>query len=327
MINNTYNPPFEISPNILNLVVEICEILTHLKLNPNPIVPHLRKENRIKTIRASLAIENNTLNLEQVTAIIEGKRVLGNPKEIKEVKNAYNAYEKITKFNGLNVKHLLKAHKLMMSDLIDDNGLFRSSSVGIVNQKGEVIHIAPKAEFVPQLISKLFKWYQTSQYHPLIKSSVFHYEFEFIHPFSDGNGRLGRMWQSKLLGEWNEIFYFLPIEELIKENQALYYENLAKSDESGNSTRFIEFILKLIKESLLKLKNDTINDSINDTINDRQKALLSLLKTNPKITREQMAVQLNLSIITIQRTLDSLIKLEKIKRVGARKNGYYSVLS
>lgn len=325
-VKNTYNPPFEITPKILNLVVEISEILTTIKLDSNnPLVPHLRKKNRIKTIRATLAIENNSLNIHQVTAIIEGKRVLGDKKEIQEVKNAYKAYEQITKLKGTNIKHLLKAHKLMMSGLVSDSGMFRSSNVGIVNQKGKVLHLPPQAELIPRLIEQLFSWYKASEYHPLIKSSVFHYEFEFIHPFSDGNGRLGRMWQSKLLGEWSKIFYYLPLEELIRDKQKLYYQNLAKSDKSGNSTSFIEYMLNLIKNALKMLKNDTLNDSINDTLNDTQKALLTLIKANPKATRKDMANSLNLSVITIQRTLDSLIKLKKLERIGAKKNGYYKI--
>ena len=325
-----YSPPFNITSKILNLVVEICEMLTLIRLDSNIVlVPHLRKENRIKTIRASLAIENNTLNIEQVSAIIEGKRVLGNKREIQEVKNAFNAYEQILKLKGANIKHLLKAHKLMMDGLIEECGIFRNIDVGIVNKKGEVTHLAPKAALVPTLVERLFAWYKNSEYHPLIKSCVFHYEFEFIHPFSDGNGRMGRMWHSLLLGEWNEIFYFLPIEELIKERQNLYYKNLAKSDESGECTSFIEYMLELIKDSLKKLKNDTLNETINDTLNAlnaTQKALLDILKNNPKITRNDMSKILNLSIITIQRNLDSLIKLNKIERIGAKKNGYYKLI-
>lgn len=324
---NKYNPPFDITPKMLNLVVEICEVLACIKLDaPNLLVPHLRKTNCIKTIRASLAIENNSLSLEQVTAIINGKRILGNPREIKEVKNAYEAYEQIMGLKGSSLKHLLKAHALMMGDLIKDSGRFRDGGVGVVNQKYEVVHLAPKAEFVPQLMERLFDWYKSSEHHPLIKSSVFHYELEFIHPFSDGNGRLGRMWQSKLLGEWNEIFYFLPIEELIKEKQALYCQNLAKSDESGNSTSFVEYMLMLIRDSIHALNDDTIKDTINDTINANEKAVLEMLENSPKITRKAMAQALGLAVITIQRTLDSLAQKGKIERVGANKNGYYRVL-
>ena len=255
-----YKPPFYMTDRIINLVAAISEqvgriaVLSHGKINP-----HLRKENRIRTIHSSLAIEQNSLSLEQVTAILDGKRVLGNPNEIREVKNAYDTYELLLSLDPNSVKDLLldpnsvkdllKAHRVMMKGLILENGTFRSRGVGIFD--GDVVvHMAPPAEFVPMQIRELFEWYKGSQMHPLIKSAIFHYEFEFIHPFADGNGRIGRMWHSLLLGKWNELFFWLPIEELIRSRQQDYYDALGKSDKEADSYIFVELMLEIILTTL-----------------------------------------------------------------------------
>lgn len=245
-----YKPPFHMTDRIINLVAAISEqvgriaVLSHGKINP-----HLRKENRIRTIHSSLAIEQNSLSLEQVTAILDGKRVLGNPNEIREVKNAYDTYELLLSLDSNSVKDLLKAHRVMMEGLILENGTFRSRGVGIFD--GDVVvHMAPPAEFVPMQIRELFEWYKGSQMHPLIKSAIFHYEFEFIHPFADGNGRIGRMWHSLLLGKWNELFFWLPIEELIRSRQQDYYDALGKSDKEADSYIFVELMLEIILTTL-----------------------------------------------------------------------------
>ena len=249
-IMSDYKPPFHMTDRITNLVAEIGEqvgritVLSHGNLNP-----HLRRENRIRTIHSSLAIEHNSLSLEQVTAILDGKRILGNPNEIKEVQNAYETYEMMLSLNPASVKDLLKAHKMMMNGLIPENGRFRSNGVGVFD--GDVVvHMAPPAQFVPGQIQDLFDWYQGSEMHPLIKSAVFHYEFEFIHPFADGNGRMGRMWHSLLLGKWNELFYWLPIEELIRTRQQEYYDALGKSDKEADSSAFVELMLEIILDTL-----------------------------------------------------------------------------
>ena len=235
---------------ITNLVAEISEqigrirVLSHGNLNP-----HLRKENRIRTIHSSLAIEHNSLSLEQVTAIVDGRHILGNPNEIREVKNAYDAYEMMLSLNPYSVKDLLKAHRMMMEGLIPENGKFRSGGVGVFDGN-VVVHMAPPARLVPGEIDELFAWYRSSEIHPLIRSAIFHYEFEFIHPFADGNGRMGRMWHSLLLGKWNELFYWLPIEELIRSRQQEYYEALGKSDKEADSSAFVELMLEIILDTL-----------------------------------------------------------------------------
>lgn len=280
---NEYYPPFHTTDKITNLVAEICEqigritVLSHGNLNP-----HLRRENRIKTIHSSLAIEHNSLSLEQVTAIINGQRILGNPNEIREVKNAYDSYEIMLELDPYSIEDLLRAHEIMMRHLINENGKFRSGEVGVYN--GEVvIHMAPPASLVSGLINDLFAWYQKSEMHPLIKSAVFHYEFEFIHPFSDGNGRMGRMWHSLLLGKWNEIFYWLPIEELIRSRQKEYYDALGKADKEADSFSFVELMLKIILETLIetsvvgKTDSEDIVQKMLNIIGDEELSLVEIM--------------------------------------------------
>ena len=211
-----YKPPFSINDDIINLLAKTSELVGQVSILHKSSSLKLRRENRIKTIHSSLAIEHNSLSLEQVTAVINGKRILGAPQEIKEVQNAYEAYDIMLTLNPLSIEDLLKAHKLMMNDLVKENGRFRNGGVGIFDGN-KLIHTAPPANYVPQLISDLFEWYKQSPLHILIKSCIFHYEFEFIHPFADGNGRIGRMWHTLLLSQWNKLFSWLPIEELIKE--------------------------------------------------------------------------------------------------------------
>lgn len=262
------------------------------------IEKNLRRENRIRTIHSSLAIEHNSLSLEQVTAILDGKRILGNPNEIKEVQNAYEAYELMLRLAPSSVDDLLKAHKLMMNGLVPENGKFRSGGVGVFD--GEVlIHMAPPAEFVPKHIHNLFAWYQQSELHPLIKSAVFHYEFEFIHPFADGNGRMGRMWHSLLLGKWKELFFWLPIEELIQSRQKEYYDALGAADKQANSAGFVELILEIIRDSLKEVTvvgRSTGQDS--DQVTDQDKTpterLLSVLG-NDTLSAAELMERLGLS--------------------------------
>ena len=235
---------------ITNLVAEISEQIGRIRvLSHDNLNPHLRKENRIRTIHSSLAIEHNSLSLEQVTAIVDGRHILGNPNEIREVKNAYDAYEMMLSLNPYSVKDLLKAHRMMMEGLIPENGKFRSGGVGVFDGN-VVVHMAPPARLVPGEIDELFAWYRSSEIHPLIRSAIFHCEFEFIHPFADGNGRMGRMWHSLLLGKWNELFYWLPIEELIRSRQQEYYEALGKSDKEADSSAFVELMLEIILDTL-----------------------------------------------------------------------------
>ncbi len=283
---NKYKPPFHMTDRMTLLIAEISEQIGRITvLQGSTISPRLRRENRIRTIHSSLAIEHNSLSLEQVTAVLDGKRVLGNPNEIKEVRNAYEAYELMQRLDPLSEADLLKAHRLMMNGLVAENGRFRSGGVGVFEGRA-LVHMAPPAKFVSEHIHNLFAWYGRSELHPLIKSAVFHYEFEFIHPFVDGNGRLGRMWHSLLLGRWKELFYWLPIEGLIQSRQREYYDALGEADAQADSAGFVELMLEIIRDSLKELvvvgrdsdrDSDQVTDQVTDQDKDSVNQLLSIL--------------------------------------------------
>lgn len=248
-----YAPPFELTIEISNLLAAISERIGQITvLSQGRLSQKLRRVNQIRSIHSSLAIENNTLSLEEMTAVIDGKRILGPPDEIKEVQNAYKTYRSLDLFDPGSVEDLLSAHRLMMDGLIPENGRFRSGAVGVFSEE-VVIHMAPPAPLVQGQITDLFAWYKRSELHPLIKSAVFHYEFEFIHPFSDGNGRVGRSWHSLLLGAWNPIFYWIPVEEVIRERQEAYYDAFRRSNKEANGTAFVQFMLDTILDALMKI--------------------------------------------------------------------------
>ena len=264
-----YQPPFHITGKITSLIGDICEQIGRIAiLHKGAVSPRLRRANRIRTIHSSLAIEQNTLSLDQVTAILDGKRILGNPVEIKEVLNAYEAYELMLALDPASTDDLLKAHRLMMQGLIPENGKYRSGGVGVFS-KDKLIHLAPPAHLVPEHMQNLFAWYQKSDLHPLIRSAVFHYEFEFIHPFADGNGRMGRLWHTLLLGRWKEIFFWLPVEDLIRERQQEYYDALGTADKEADSTGFAELMLGIIRDSLEKLTEAGESDQASAQVSDQ----------------------------------------------------------
>ena len=323
----SYEPPFKITSQIIDLISQISEAVGEINsLENSPRHLELRKKNRIKTIHSSLAIENNSLSLEQITAIIEGKRVLGSPNEIQEVKNALQAYELLLTLNPYEEKDLLKAHKLMMADLVKRNGKYRKDGVGIFDGN-QVVHLAPPADRVPFLMSDLFEWLKNSDVHPLIKSCVFHYEFEFIHPFQDGNGRMGRLWQTVILKEWKSVFAWLPIETLIKENQVEYYNALNSSDSDANSTNFTVFmlqtILRTIKEIIETEKKITLKITVKITAN--QKKILEAIKQNPFVTQEELSSIVGIAKLNINKNMKKLQEQGIIERVGADKNGKWIV--
>jgi len=253
MSSDLYNPPITLSNTITNLVADICESVGRLSVNyERKVTTGLRRANRIKTIHASLTIENNSLSVAQVTDVINGKKVFGPQDDIQEVKNAFEAYEKLLSLNPFSAGDLLAAHKLLMHDLDKEAGRFRSGGVGVFAGE-KLVHMAPPAEFVPEQIRSLLSWVKTSDLHPLVKSCVFHYEFEFIHPFADGNGRMGRMWQTLILYKWNPAFAWLPVETLIREHQDEYYDVLGKADAQADARIFVEFLLGAIKAALAEL--------------------------------------------------------------------------
>ncbi|MES2004887.1 MAG: Fic family protein [Bacteroidota bacterium] len=246
-------PPYTISPTVLGLLTNVSEKIgqitaSHLE-QPRA---ELRKQNRIRTIQASLEIEGNTLNLEQVTAILENKRVIAPPKDIREVQNAIQVYDRLEQLKPGSLTSFLKAHALLMKGLIVSAGKFRSGTVGIA-KGSKIAHLAPPADRIKGLLNNLFAYVKKDKDPLLIRSCVFHYELEFIHPFEDGNGRMGRLWQTVLLSNKYSLFAFLPIESIIKKHQKDYYRALALSDKSGNATLFIEFMLGVIDEALGEL--------------------------------------------------------------------------
>lgn len=246
----TYQPPYTITPEILNRVAAISEAIGRLTvLTDQARALRLRRINRIRTIHGSLAIEGNTLSEAQITAILEGKRVIAPPREVQEVKNALAAYDRFDTWKPEAEKDLLAAHRILMSGLIDEAGLYRHGGVGVMAGQ-QVIHMAPPADRVPHLMADLFRWLAVTEAHPLIASSVFHYEFEFIHPFADGNGRMGRLWQSLILARWNSLFADIPVESLIFEHQAEYYQAIQESTQKTNSAPFITFMLRMILDTV-----------------------------------------------------------------------------
>ena len=324
----SYEPPFKITSKAINLISQISEKIGEISaLENTERTVQLRKKNRIKTIHSSLAIENNSLTIEQITAIIEGKRVLGPPNEIQEVKNAVQAYELLLNLNPYKQNDLLKAHQLMMNDLVKHSGKYRKGGVGIFDGKG-VVHVAPPADRVPFLMNDLFDWLKSSDAHPLIKSCVFHYEFEFIHPFEDGNGRMGRLWQTVILTEWKPIFAWLPIETLIKENQKLYYKALGISDSNADSTEFIEFMLSIILKTIKEIITTElkITQKITQKITVNQQKIIDSIKNNPYITQEELAEIVGIARLNIIKNMKKLQEQNIIKRIGADKNGYWQII-
>lgn len=285
MSEKGYIPPYTITDKTVNMISQITEIITRITINDNMSPnPRLRRENRVKTIQASLAIENNTLSLSQVTDIINGKKVLGEPAEILEVKNAYEAYEKLLEMNPFHLSDLLLAHKTLMKGLSKEAGVFRSGGVGIFAGE-KLMHMAPPANRVPQLMKEIIEWTRDAKVHPLIKSSVFHYEFEFIHPFADGNGRLGRMWQTLLLYKWKSLLGWLPIETLIRERQDEYYSSLGACDRAADCGVFIEFIVQTICDVLTEIAR---TEQVTEQVTDQVGKLLAAMGDEALTTREMM---------------------------------------
>lgn len=309
-------PPYKITDNILKLVVAISERLgeisaTHLYKPPT----ELRKKNRIKTIQSSLEIEGNTLTEEQITALLNNKRIIAPQKDILEVQNAIKVYEQLQKFNPNNLKDLEKAHAILMKGLIDNAGKLRIKNVGIV-KGSKVEHLAPTGAMVKGLMNDLFQYLKTDNAVLLIKSCVFHYEFEFIHPFLDGNGRMGRLWQTLILMQKYPVFEYLPVESLIKENQNEYYKALSISDKSGHSTPFIAFMLNIILQSLenlLKTQNRTLNGQ------DRIELYKSIINNNEFSRKDYLLNYKEISQATASRDLKWAVGQEILIKIGDKR--------
>ncbi|MDR1180705.1 MAG: Fic family protein [Bacteroidales bacterium] len=326
-------PTYTISTKAIDLVAGIAERVGELKGSGEYSRNlRLRKINRLRSIQSSLAIENNTLSLGQVTDIIEGKRVLGLPHEIQEVKNACQTYEHLLEYDPYKVKDFLKAHQFMTAGLVKDSGHFRSQGVGVF-EGTRLIHAGAGYQFVPQLITDLFAWAKKAKIHPLIKSSVVHFEIEFIHPFMDGNGRIGRLWQTLILSKWNELFAWLPVETVVYENQQDYYDALAGSQKTGDSESFIEFMLKSILRALEELPFRKITDIFTDINTDKlTKAELEFLEQiaayldrNGEISNYRARLLTGKSDDSVKKYLSKFVKTGILKVEGEKKGRKYLI--
>ncbi len=247
------NPPYTVTEKAADFLAKIVETATRIELGTEfKKNIRLHRENRVRTVYSSLAIEGNTLSLDEVSAVIEGKIVAGRQEEVKEVKNAYEAYDRIMTFDPYSVGDFLKAHGFMTRDLMKESGVFRSGDAGVFDGE-RVMHIGARPQFVPRLVTDLFLWAKESELHPVLKSAVLHYEIEIIHPFADGNGRMGRLWQTLTLAKWNGIFAWVPMESVLYENRPRYYSAIEESRRTNNSAAFIEFTLFAIYEMLAEL--------------------------------------------------------------------------
>lgn len=320
-MSENYKPPFTMTEEITNLVIEIAELTGRISLSDRLSKnPKLRRENRIRSIHSSLAIEQNSLTLGQVSDIIEGKRVLGPPQDIREVKNAYEAYELLTRLNPYSVNDLLKAHKIMMSDLVKESGTFRSKGVGVYAGT-ELIHAGTPPQYVPDLMQELFTWLKESKFHPLIKSCIFHYEFEFIHPFADGNGRTGRLWHTLILAKWKKFFLWIPIETVIYDRQEEYYRALNAANTMGESTLFVEFMLEVIRDLLSGLADNAAERS-SDSMENK---ILVLLRQNANYSAKNLSLEIGISERQVQRKLKELKDSGVIERIGSNRSGKWIV--
>ena len=320
-------PPFTISPEAINMIAEISALLErHSIILEGEHGVKLRKANRIKTIHSSLAIEGNTLSEEEVRDIINGKQIVAPIRQIQEVKNAIRVYDMYSRLNPFSEKDLLEAHGIMMEALIENAGSYRSGGVGVFGEKG-LVHMAPPPQMVPQLMGDLFSWLRKSKDHLLIRSCVFHYEFEFIHPFSDGNGRTGRLWQSLILGKLNPVFEHLPVENLVYTNQQEYYDAIGAATANGDSGVFIDFMLNEILETLRKNLKEKVPESVpNKVPNKSELAVLRMLSENPHATRLQLASGIGISENGIKKIISSLKASGRIRRIGSNKSGYWEIL-
>ncbi len=284
---DNYTPPFDITNKMLELSSLIMEQVGKLSnVNELERLPRLRKVSRIKSIHSSLAIENNTLSIKQVTDVIDGKRVLGPADDILAVKNAFTAYNELDNIDAYSLQDLLRIHEIMMNGLVSESGMLRTGDVGVFDSDGNVIHIAPPPTMTKEQITNLFVWLKNSDTHMLIKSSVFHYEFEFIHPFRDGNGRMGRFWQTALLASWKPVFKYIPIESVIKDNQEEYYRVIKLSTNQGKSNVFIEFMLDVIFKAITDIVNDTFEHYNHLSIQINK--LMRIMETYPQSAQELM---------------------------------------
>ena len=322
----SYKPPYIITDKILTKVSDIVELVSELNnIKKEFNTPKLRKKNRVKSITGTLQIEGNTFDEDKITKVIDGKVVLGSMREIEEVKGAINAYDYLEKYDYKKEKDLLYSHSLLMGGLLNNAGNYRQNNVGVGGADG-ITHVAPPPNMVPKLMGELFSWLEQTDLHMLIVSCIFHYEFEFIHPFSDGNGRVGRLWQSVILYKYKNIFGAIPIESVVRDNQEAYYQALEDSGALGESTPFIEFILDVIFKTLKKVKKEDVPKNVPKNVPIRRlDKVVTLMKKNKTITIVEIASILGVTDKTIKRDIVKLKKENCIQRIGSLKSGYWEV--
>ena len=316
------DPPFTITKAILTYVSDISKLVGKLSSGKSGHEPVLRRTNRIRTIYGTLAIEQNTLSVEQITAVLNGKHVIAPQKDILEVRNAYTVYEKMSEFQPYSVESLLEAHSLMMRGLIDEAGVFRSGSVGITDGKGNILHMGTLPRYVPESVENLLEWVKESTLPMLIKSCVFHYEFELIHPFADGNGRIGRLWHTRLLSEWDPIFAWLPIESIVHDNQQKYYDAINTSNVEGESTEFIEFMLSAVKAALSEAANV---EKFQKNVPDKRRSITDFLSDHGKVRNSDVVKLLGVSPATANRLLVGMMNDGILVRIRDGKYWAYRI--
>ena len=311
------NPPFEITQAILTDAAEISELVGRLSAEKRSANPILRRTNRIRTIRSTLAIEQNTLSVEQVTAVLNGRRVIAPPRDIAEVRNAYAVYETMDELDPYSVDSLLTAHGIMMQGLIEEAGMFRSGAVGVADSDGNILHMGTLPRYVPESVEHLLQWVRDSELPMVIKSSVFHYEFELIHPFADGNGRIGRLWHTRLLAEWDPLFNWLPVESVVHDRQQEYYSAINASNTAGSSTVFIAFMLTAIKTALLEASGAKEKPQGKNAQNAalRRQFILDFLAAESVIRNADLCEHLGVSPATANRILRELNANGTLERI------------
>jgi Fic family protein len=326
-----YAPPLTLTPALLSQVAAIAEALGRWSARQDALPsPRLRRENRIHTIQASLAIEQNSLSLEQVTALFDGLRVIGPARDIQEVRNAITAYEALPRWDPANRPHLLEAHGLLMAGLIDAPGRFRNGGVGIY-RGDQLVHMAPPAARVPDLVNDLLTWLAASTWHPLLVSCVAHYELEFIHPFADGNGRLGRLWQTLILSRWNPLLAWLPIEEVIRSRQQGYYDSLGQADQQGDLAPFVAYQLEAFHDALRsEISSEKGSEIGSEKVGARTPSLdeliLQHLSSDPNLSARLLAERLGLSQRAVEKHLSALQRQGRLLRQGAPRGGHWQIL-
>ena len=330
-----YTPPFTISAEAINKIAEISSLIERyaIRLEQKDAL-HLRKANRIRTIHSSLAIEGNKLTESEVRDIINGKNIVAPIKEIQEVKNAIKTYEMYPHLDAFKENDLLKAHAQMMEAIIDHPGKYRRGGVGVFSEHG-LVHMAPPADRVPYLMGDLFAWLKQSKDHLLIRSCVFHYEFEFIHPFSDGNGRIGRLWQSLILGKLHPLFEHLPVENMVFSNQQAYYNAITTSTQAADSGAFIDFMLSEILETLKNHQGEELNevhDKILDKVHDKYPDVsdstwnvLHCISENNGASAKKIAEAVGMSERMVRKHIATLKSAGILSRTGSNKNGKWIV--